>query len=110
MPGQTLERLEDLKQYNRGSLAAFPDFAWTLHAMLAEGDKVAAHWTLVGTHQNAWGGLPATGRRVELMGVTVLRLADGQIVEGWGVWDTATVMRQLGLLPAQSAAPATTAD
>ena len=72
---------------------------------------VAAHWILVDTHQGAWRSVPATGRRIELRGMNMFRLARSKIVEGWGAWDTATMMRQLGVLASRpTAATASTAE
>ena len=93
IPGATFQSREELKDFTRGSLGAFPDLVCTPHALLAEGDMVAAHWTLVDTHQGAWRSVPATGRRIELRGMNMFRLARGKIVEGWGAWDTVTMMR-----------------
>ena len=49
-------------------------------------------------------GLPPTGRRVEIPAVSMLRMADGILVEDHFYFDSGTVMRQMGLLPDASAA------
>ncbi len=41
----------------------FPDIQWTLEEMITEGDKVAAHFTMRGTHQGAFLGVPTGGKR-----------------------------------------------
>jgi predicted ester cyclase len=63
----------------------------------AEGDRVALRWTLTGTHLGPYGQLQPTGKRIEVAGVFLCRVANGKIAESWGVWDTASVMRQLGV-------------
>ncbi len=98
IPGRTFESTEAWKAYNRGSLAAFPDFVYTTHDLFAEGDRVALRWTLTGTHLGPYGGLEPTGKRVDVSGIFICQCANGRIVKSWGVWDTATVMRQLGAL------------
>ena len=45
-------------------------------------------------------GLPATGKRAELSGITIWRIVDGKIKEEWSAFDQLSMMRQLGLLPA----------
>ena len=45
-------------------------------------------------------GIPATGRQVKVEEVVVMRIAGGKVVEGWGVFDGLTMMRQLGAIPA----------
>lgn len=44
-------------------------------------------------------GIPATGKRVELAMVVVVQVEGGKIVSENIYWDTATILRQVGLLP-----------
>ena len=63
---------------------AFPDLRMSVQQMIAEGDKVAVLWTFQGTHTGSgYEGLPATGTRVEIRGITIWRMVDGRIVEEW---------------------------
>jgi len=63
---------------------AFPDLRMSVLDMVAEGDKVAVLWTFQGTHTGSgYEGLPATGTRVEVRGITIWRFLDGRIVEEW---------------------------
>ena len=41
----------------------FPDIQWALEEMIAEGDNAAARFTMRGTHQGTFFGVPPTGRR-----------------------------------------------
>jgi predicted ester cyclase len=45
--------------------SAFPDFQMEIVDLIAEGDKVAAHFKCSGTHRGEWLGVPATGRRFD---------------------------------------------
>jgi len=63
---------------------AFPDLRLSVQQILAEGDKVAVLWTFKGTHTGSgYEGLPPTGTRVEVRGMTIWRIVDGRIVEEW---------------------------
>jgi predicted ester cyclase len=75
--------------------AAFPDVRLTIDDLVASGDRVAVRFTFRGTHLGAFAGIPATGRRVEFTNNTIYRIADRQIVEGWSVWDAASLLQQL---------------
>ena len=76
--------------------AAFPDLAITVEKLVAEGDRVAARWTLRGTHRGAFLGVPPSGRRVAVAGTERYRLAEGRIVERRATVDTDGLIRQLG--------------
>jgi steroid delta-isomerase-like uncharacterized protein len=68
----------------RSEVKAFPDLKMTVDAMVAEGDYVTVLWTFHGTH-TAWGygGLPPTGARVEMRGITIWRVINGRIHDEW---------------------------
>lgn len=79
---------------------AFPDAHNQILRIVAEGDRVAVLWKATGTHRGEFFGIPATGRRVELMGLTIERIRGGQRLEGWGVPNMLGLMAQLGAGPA----------
>ena len=79
---------------------AFPDTHWTVDEMVAEGDLVATRWTSEGTHTGELMGMPATDLPVTVTGVSILRIADGKVVEEWVDWDSMGLMEQLGFAPA----------
>ena len=60
---------------------AFPDLHMTVEEMIAEGDKVAYRWTARGTHQGEFEGIAPTGKPIQGAGITILRFANGKIVE-----------------------------
>ena len=63
---------------------AFPDLKMTVNNMVAEGDLVAVHWTFRGTHTHGgYAGLPATGTKVSMTGITIWRIVDGKITDEW---------------------------
>lgn len=86
---------ETMAYYNR----AFPDSRTEIHKVFGEGDLVATYWTVVGTHQDDFFGVPATGRQVRAEGMNIYRLAGGKITDVWAQFDGLGVMQQLGALP-----------
>ncbi|TML93795.1 MAG: ester cyclase [Actinobacteria bacterium] len=62
---------------------------------LAVGDTVIENWVFQGTHTGEFLGVPATGKQLQVRGIEIWRLANGKIVERWGVVDAAGVMEQL---------------
>lgn len=90
---------EGLKQFTRLMRAAFPDLRVAVNDMVAEDGKVAVYYTVHGTHQGDFMGIPATGARVSVDGFDLIRVEDGICTEHWGVWDNAALMEQLGVAP-----------
>jgi len=74
----------------------FPDLRITIEEMVAEGDKVAARATTRGTHLGEFFGIPATGKRVEMQGLTMVTVRDGRVRESWVKNDVAALFRQIG--------------
>lgn len=83
--------------------AAFPDRQLTIDDVVAEGDRVVVRTTVTGTHQGEMQGIPATGNSVTQPSITIFRLANGKIVEGWFAADNLSMMQQLGVIPAPQA-------
>jgi steroid delta-isomerase-like uncharacterized protein len=97
LPGQAPGR-EGVKQAIAMVSRAFPGRG-EIHGAIAEGDTVTRWWTMRGTHEGEFLGLPATHQPFTLTGIDVLRLADGKIVEFWHQEDLLGLMTQLGAVP-----------
>ena len=78
---------------------AFPDLVETVDDLVAEGDRVGLRLTLRGTHLGAFRGAEATGKRVEVMGMAIVRVEAGRIAEGWFFFDREAMWEQLGIAP-----------
>jgi steroid delta-isomerase-like uncharacterized protein len=77
----------------------FPDIQWSLEEMIAEGDMVAARFTMRGTHEGAFFGVPPTGKKVEVQAMNFYRFSGGKIVEEHGQPDLLGLMQQIGAIP-----------
>ena len=78
----------------------FPDIQWTVEEMVAEGDKVAARFTMRGTHQGTFFGVPPIGKTIAVQAMNIYRLSDGQFVEEHGQPDMLGLLQQIGAVPA----------
>jgi len=77
---------------------SFPDFTMEVVDLIAEGDRVVAHFRCSGTHEGTWLGHPPTGRRFEDVDeIYIFRVDDGKLVAATAVEDNLTRLRQLGL-------------
>jgi steroid delta-isomerase-like uncharacterized protein len=77
----------------------FPDIRWTLEEMVAEGETVAARFTMRGTHRGSFFGVPATGKPIVVQAMNFYRFAGGQIVGEHGQPDLLGLLQQIGAIP-----------
>ena len=75
---------------------AFPDRVDIIEHVVAEGDTVGLLFRLTATHTGNLFGIPPTGRKVDVYEIALLRIVNGQMVEGWFMMDEAELLRQLG--------------
>ena len=79
---------------------AIPDLRCDIEDQVAEGDKVVSRWVATGTHDGTLMGVPGTGRRFRVDGISIDRFdEEGRFAEGWGTWDGIALLRQIGALP-----------
>jgi steroid delta-isomerase-like uncharacterized protein len=79
--------------------SGFPDIQWTLEDLITEGDKVAARFTMRGTHKGEFFGVPSTGKVIAVQAINFYRLANEQIIEEYGQPDMLELLRQIGAIP-----------
>lgn len=96
IPGQQPGRAGVVQQV-RDLHYGFDEVSLEIHDIVCECDLVSVRWTLRGLHVADWMGVPATGRFVELGGIALHRVIDGQITESWTHLDLASLLHQLGL-------------
>jgi steroid delta-isomerase-like uncharacterized protein len=104
VPGQG-PGLEGAKQQRWAMyFAAIPDLHATIDDLVAEGNKVVVRYTVEGTQQGALPGVPPTGKRFRISGISIYRLAEGKITEQREQMDMLGLMQQLGVIPALGSA------
>jgi steroid delta-isomerase-like uncharacterized protein len=74
---------------------AFPDMRIEVDECLKDGDRLAFRCIVRGTHAGGGLGLQATGRSVEFMGMGIVRVRDGKIVEAWNTFDFQNMFAQI---------------
>jgi steroid delta-isomerase-like uncharacterized protein len=82
------------------------DYGFTLGQVVVTDDSYAFEWTMFGTNNQAdeKRGLPSTGKRFEIPGVSIGRLRDGKIAENHDYWNLVAYLTQVGLMPAPGGA------
>lgn len=88
-----------VKQFVSVLRAAFPDLRLVVEDILADGDKVAVRVTASGTHQEAFMGIPATGKQIVWTETHLCRMVNGKVVKHWVNADQLGMLQQLGVIP-----------
>ena len=82
----------------RGGLGSFidacPDVRHAITHLIAEGDYVAAHVKMIGTHTGPFGAVAATGKVLTLTGAYHCHIVDGKLVEDWDSWTVLPLFQQ----------------
>jgi steroid delta-isomerase-like uncharacterized protein len=79
--------------------AGFPDIQWTLEEQISEGERVAARFTMRGTHRGQFMGVPPTEKTISVQALNIYHLTNGQIIKEYGSPDMLGLLAQIGALP-----------
>ena len=74
---------------------AFPDIQVTIEQTIEQGDLIASRWVANMTHTGPDLGVPASGKHVTVTGISIARIENGLMVEGWNNWDQLSLMQQI---------------
>ena len=92
--------LDGLKETLTRMRRAFPDAVWSAEEQIAEDNTVLTHFLWSGTHQGEFLGIPATNRGVRVWGMVIDRVEDRKVKSTRILWDTLSMLQQLGVVPA----------
>lgn len=75
------------------------DYQMVVEELIAEGDRVMAHWTFRGIHVGDAFGVLATGKEVTYAGINIFRIANDKLAESWDMFDRLWIWQQMGVIP-----------
>lgn len=87
---------DELVAMQRENEKSMPDLKFEVDDMLVGDDVAMWEWTLTGTHEGEWEGIPPTGREVEVKGMSKTLIADGKVQENRAYFDSQELLTQLG--------------
>ena len=90
---------ESLREAAGAFRGAMPDFHDQMIQCLAEGDRVMYLGRITGTNSGNFFQYPPSGNPVNILGINEFRLANGKIVERWGIFDVLGMMQQMKIVP-----------
>lgn len=100
--GQTFQGIPGYQQFIEGWETAFPDGAVEIQNIVPTDNGVVVEYigrgTNTGSMETPDGTIEPTGKSIELKFCEVLSIQNGKIADAHLYFDSATMMRQLGLL------------
>jgi steroid delta-isomerase-like uncharacterized protein len=91
--------IDSARAYYANYLTGFSDISFTVKDVFGMGNKLVKHWNFKGTHTGVFFGIPATNKKVDIDGVTLVRMESGKIAEERDILDNLEFMQQLGIIP-----------
>jgi predicted ester cyclase len=83
----------------RERLEAFPDLTTAIEDLFVSGDKLAVTLIWRGTHTGPYGGVPATGKPVEVRDTAIWHFTGGKVTEIFTLQDQFGMLKQIDYLP-----------
>lgn len=96
-PDGEIHGREALEAFIREYHSAYPDFHIEVHDWIARGEVIMKEYTMTGTHEGEFDGLPPTGREVESTGMAKITVDDGEVREDRLYFNQLEALEQLGL-------------
>ena len=87
------------KAYYENYVVGFSERQFIIKEIFADGDKLVKYWQFKGKHTGTFFGIPATGKKVDVIGCTIVKMKDGKIAEEQDFMDNLEFMQQIGLIP-----------
>ena len=111
-PPNLPSNFEGMRMFYDAVWRAFPDSQLVIDDdVIVEGDKAAFRYIFTGTQKEEFMGIPPTGKRVKIDGMTILRFdqSSSKCIERWNLADMIGLMQQIGAISAPPSAGSGTA-
>lgn len=95
--GEVSHGSSELRKFAASEFEGVPDLELKLLRANVHGGHGTIEWIFSGTDK----GVFKTGKKFSVRGVSVIDVRDGKIARCLDFYDSATIMRQVGVLPAQ---------
>ena len=100
MNGVPADGADAVRELLQSLMGALPDLHASIDSMRHADDAVIVEARITGTHDGEWQGVPATGRGVDIPGVAIFEFDDDRLICEKVFFDMATMLTQIGVLPA----------
>jgi steroid delta-isomerase-like uncharacterized protein len=98
--GERYEGKDEVGAFLGRLFTGIPDLELHVTLRLPRGKYVAEEYRIRGHHRGSLFGVPASGKWLDIPCTSIVELRDGKLLEDHFYWDSATALRQAGILPA----------
>ena len=96
--GQPVSGRQAFHEFHNQFRGAFSDLYISIDDVVCEGDRVVARCSVRGKHTGESLGFAATYAPIQIEGIAIVRIRNGQIAEAWNQFDFLEMNKQLGVL------------
>jgi steroid delta-isomerase-like uncharacterized protein len=97
--GSVAKGKDQLRTVINGYFVGMSDFKMEMTSCIGSGNRQCEEWIVTGTHNGNFQGFPASGNKVSFRGILVRELKRGKTCRIINYYDSATLLRQMGILP-----------
>ena len=99
MPGIADDK-KGLRDTAQMVVATFDNRKMAMHELVETSDgRLVENWIMTGKHVGEAMGIPASNKDISVRGMELWKVANGKIVEHWGVVDIGDVLEKAGVIP-----------
>jgi steroid delta-isomerase-like uncharacterized protein len=93
-----VEGIDAFKDFYSNYVTGFSDAEFKVIDAFGQGDRIVKHWQFKGTHDGEFFGIPATNKKVDLKGTTLVTMKNGRVMYEEDYFDNYSLLKQIGLL------------
>ena len=86
------------QSYYNNYFTGFSDAKITILDVYSQGNLTTKHWRFTGTHDGEMFGIPATNKKMDLYGVSLVTMKYGKVLKEKNYFDNYSFLSQLGLI------------
>lgn len=98
-PNVKVSNIDEFRAFLKSDFAVAPDSVQKLDIIFGSDEYVALRARYIATQTGPMGPFPASGKKMILPFMGILRFSDGKIEEMWVEWDNLSALTQLGHFP-----------
>ena len=98
MSPENVVGIEAAKAFYTNYITGFSNIEFTIVDIFGQNDKLVKYWNFKGTNTGEFFGMPPTGNKVDIDGVTLVKMKNGKIAQEQDFMDNMAFMQQLGIV------------